>query len=394
MIVTTRRSLASRMTRWHLVTSEYPPDIGGVSDYTGQLARALAAAGDEVHVWCPGAARDGVPGIQLHAALGRMSPGDLRRVDRQLDACPGPRRLLVQWVPHGFGYRSMNLGFCLWLARRARAGDHVELMVHEPYMEFSWRSPAHSAMAAVHRLMTLVVLGAARRAWIAIPAWETCLRPYALGRAVPMPWLPIPGCVPPALGLEPSPLRTRFAPAEQPIVGHFGSHGAAVAPLLDACLPLIMNGPCRPALLLLGADGPSYRDALVARHAEWAPRVHAAGFLDVSALAAHLAVCDVMLQPYPDGVTSRRTSVMACLSNRRAVVTTAGRLTEPLWHTSRAVSLARVTDAAGMADEVVRVLADGGLRAQLGARARQLYLDSFSMERVVRTLRAASVRAA
>ena len=209
-------------------------------------------------------------------------------------------------------------------------------------------------MAAVHRLMTLVVLGAARRAWIAIPAWEACLRPYALGRPVPMPWLPVPGCVPPAPVPEPSSLRDRFAAADQPIVGHFGSHGATVAPLLDACLPLIMNGPCRPALLLLGADGPSYRDALVARHPEWAPRAHADGLSRGAELAAHLAACDVMLQPYPDGVTSRRTSVMACLANRRAVVTTAGRLTEPLWHASHAVSLAGVTDAAGMADEVVR----------------------------------------
>ena len=382
------------MTRWHLVTSEYPPDIGGVSDYTAQLARALADAGDEVHVWCPGEARASLPGIHVHAALGAMSPGDLRRADVQLDACPGPRRLLVQWVPHGFGYRSMNVGFCLWLARRARAGDHVELMVHEPYMEFSWRSPSHSAMAAVHRLMTLVVLGAARRAWIAIPAWEACLRPYALGRAVPMPWLPIPGCVPAALPADSASLRARLAPDDQPIVGHFGSHGAAVAPLLDACLPLIMQGPCRPALVLLGADGPSYRDALVARYPDWAPRVHAAGFLDGAALAAHIAVCDVLVQPYPDGVTSRRTSVMASLSQGRAVVTTAGRLTEPLWQTSGAVALAGVHDAAGVAEAVVRLLANAGVRAQLGVRARQLYLDTFSVERVVNTLRAADVRAA
>jgi glycosyltransferase involved in cell wall biosynthesis len=382
------------MTRWHLITSEYPPDVGGVSDYTGQLARALADAGDEVHVWCPGGARESGEGIQVHAALGAISPADLRRVDALLDACPGPRRLLVQWVPHGFGYRSMNLGFCLWLARRARAGDHVELMVHEPYVEFSWRSPSHSAMAAVHRLMTLVVLGAARRAWIAIPAWEACLRPYALGRSVPMPWLPVPGCVPAAPTTDSAPLRTRFAPADQPIVGHFGSHGAAVATLLDDSLPSIMDGPCRPALLLLGADGPAYRDALVAHHPAWAPRVHAAGFLDGAALATHLAVCDVLVQPYPDGVTSRRTSVMACLSQGRAVVTTAGRLTEPLWRTSRAVSLVGVGDAAGMAEAVVRVLADAGARAQLGTRARQLYLDTFSVERIVNALRAASMQAA
>jgi glycosyltransferase involved in cell wall biosynthesis len=379
--------------RWHLITSEFPPNVGGVSDYTGQLARALADAGDDVHVWCPGEARDSLPGVQVHAALGAMSPADLRRVDAELDACPGPRRLLVQWVPHGFGYRSMNLGFCLWLARRARGGDHVELMVHEPYLEFSWRSPAHSAVAAVHRLMTMVVLGAARRAWIAIPAWEACLRPYTLGRALPMPWLPIPGCVPAAVTADPSSLRARVAPDDQPIVGHFGSHGRAVAALLDGCLPEIMDGPCRPALLLLGADGPAYRDALVARHPDWATRVRATGFLDGAELAAHLGVCDVLLQPYPDGVTSRRTSVMACLSQGRAVVTTAGRLTEPLWYTSQAVALASVGDAAGLAEAVVRVLADGGARARLGARARQLYLDTFSVERVVTTLRAAEMAA-
>jgi hypothetical protein len=382
------------MTRWHLVTSEFPPDVGGVSGYTGQLARALADAGDDVHVWCPGEARDGMAGIQVHAALGAMSPADLRRVDAELDACPGPRRLLVQWVPHGFGYRSMNLGFCLWLARRARAGDDVELMVHEPYMEFDWRSPVHSAMAAVHRLMTLVVLGAARRAWIAIPAWEACLRPYALGRQLPMPWLPIPGCVPPGQVAGPAWLRARFARVEQPIVGHFGSRGAAVAALLDSCLPSIMQGPCAPTLLLLGADGRAYRDALGARHPEWAARVHATGFLDGPELAAHLAVCDVLVQPYPDGVTSRRTSVMACLSQGRAVVTTAGRLTEPLWHRSHAVSLAGVGDADALAEAVVRVLADARARAQLGVRARQLYLDTFSVERVVTTLRAATMRAA
>jgi hypothetical protein len=256
-------------------------------------------------------------------------------------------------------------------------------------MEFSWRSPAHSAMAAVHRLMTLVVLGAARRAWIAIPAWEACLRPYALGRTVPMPWLPIPGCVPAASATDPAPLRGGFAPPDQPIVGHFGSHGAAVAALLDGCLPMIMDGACRPALLLLGADGPAYRDALVAQHPDWAPRVHAAGFLDGAALAAHLGVCDVLVQPYPDGVTSRRTSVMACLSQGRAVVTTAGHLTEPLWHACRAVSLADVGDPTGLAEAVVRLLADAGGRGRLGTRARQLYLETFSVERIVSTLRAA-----
>src|SRR5688572_4626035 len=127
---------------WHVVTCEYPPGIGGISDHTAQLASGLAAAGDEVHVYCPGPDRINTGPVRVHAVLGSFAAPDLRRADREIDACPAPRRLLVQWVPHGFGRRSMNLGFCLWVARRARRGDRVHVVVHEPYLEFTrgpWR---------------------------------------------------------------------------------------------------------------------------------------------------------------------------------------------------------------------------------------------------------------
>jgi glycosyltransferase involved in cell wall biosynthesis len=376
------------VTRWHVVTCEYPPDVGGVSGYTGQLARALAAAGDDVHVWCPGPARGADAGVTVHAELGTMSPRDLRRVSDQLDALPGPRRLLVQWVPHGFGYRSMNLGFCLWLARRARAGDQIELMVHEPYSDFAWR-PSLAAMAAVHRLMTVVLMAAARRAWISIPAWEARLRPYALGRAVPMAWLPIPGCVERDACGDAGVVRGRFAAPRQPLIGHFGSHGRAVASLLDACLPAILSGPRQPALLLIGSDSAAYAERLLACHPSFTGRVHAVGFLDDEPLAVHLAACDVLLQPYTDGVTSRRTSVMTCLSQRRPVVTTTGHLTEPLWAASGAVVLADVRYPVRLVEATQQLLDDPELRARLGVRARQVYDERFSLDRVVSTLRAA-----
>jgi hypothetical protein len=173
------------------------------------------------------------------------------------------------------------------------------------------------------------------------------------------------------------------------VIGHFGSHGGAIASLLDGCLPGVMASAARPSLLLLGADGPAYREALVARYPSCHDRVHAAGFLDDAALAAHLAACDLLIQPYPDGVTSRRTSVMACLSQARPVVTTYGKLTEPLWSASGAVALADVAAPGRLAEEAVRLLADAGARARLGVLARRLYDDTFSVDSVVTTLRAA-----
>jgi len=374
---------------WHILTSEYPPDIGGVSDYTRQVAEALARTGDEVHVWCPYAdGREETPGVRIHPDLGGIRPADLRRLDGLLRPFPLPRRLLVQWVPHGFGYHSMNVWFCLWLAKRAWSGDSIELMVHEPYLEFRRGPLRHAVMALVHRVMTIVLLGAARRVWMSIPAWESRLRPYALGRRIPMTWLPVPGCV--ASAATPTDaLRRTYVSDEQLLVGHFGSYGPDVAALLEERLPAIVDGRFAPSLLLLGTGGESFRRMLIARHPSWSARVHAAGYLSSPELSAHIAACDLFVQPYPDGITSRRTSAMACLSQGRPVVTTQGHLTEPLWSQSKAVVLADVADTDGFASGVADLLGDRSLRQHVGARGQSLYRERFALDHVVTALRAA-----
>jgi hypothetical protein len=373
---------------WHLITCEYPPDVGGISDHTAQLATGLAAAGDEVHVYCPGANRPAPGGVRVHTVLGAFAAADLRRTGETIDACPGPRRLVVQWVPHGFGRRSLNIGFCLWLARRARQGDQLDVVVHEPYLEFGWGPLRHVAMALVHRVMTAVLLRAAHRVWMSTPAWESLLRPYALGRAMDMRWLPVPGCET-ASGADAGDLEPIVGTPGGPLIGHFGTYGEAVATLLEGRLPAVMDGSSRPALLLMGSGGEGFATRLLTRHPQWQGRVHATGFLAPDRLDAHLTACDVLLQPYPDGITVRRTSAMAGLARGRAVVTTSGHLTEPLWAQQGAVALVGVDDAVGFTCEVERLLSDVPARRMLGARARAVYDANFSVDRLVHTLRAA-----
>ena len=73
---------------WHLVTGEFPPQPGGVSDYTLSVARGLASAGESVHVWCPTSSGPvpQVPVYVVHATAGTWSREDIARVDRELDA--------------------------------------------------------------------------------------------------------------------------------------------------------------------------------------------------------------------------------------------------------------------------------------------------------------------
>ncbi len=378
------------MTAWHIVASEYPPDIGGVSDYTHRIAEALVHDGEEVHVWCPPsqASRE-ASRVHVHSDGGRFRWFDLRRLADSLDAYPSPRRLLVQWVPHGFGYRSMNLWFCLWLARRAARGDCLELMVHEPFIELKRGPLRHVAVALVHRVMTMVLMASASRVWVSIPAWEPLLRPYALGRRVRIDWLPVPACVT-TLRDSAGLVRDAYVSGTQPLIGHFGSFGREVSSLLMNALPAVMESSAQPSILLIGARSEEFRDALVAQQPAWRARVHATGYVGSADLTQYLNVCDLFLQPYPDGITSRRTSAMACLALGRPVVSTRGHLTEALWETSGAVKLAPVSEPHAFASAALQLMNDPGERRRLGRAGLRLYRDRFTLSSVSATLRAAS----
>ena len=378
---------------WHIITPEYPPQPGGVGDYTQLVAGALAVAGDQVHVWCPfvqGETRK-VDGVVAHRDLGEFSRSDLRRVEQMLDQFAGPRRLLVQWVPHGFGKRAMNISFCWWLLRRASGrGDRVELMVHEPFLEFQRSSWRQSAVALVHRLMTIILLRAASRVWISIPAWEEYWRPYALGRELRFNWLPVVSNIPVVNDPEASQaVRSQYVSTEGSIVGHFGAYDREnISLLVDAVSPLIGNGG-KDVLLLLGKGSKEVRDTLIAHHPEVKERVHATGALDAIELSVHLGACDVMLQPYIDGVSSRRGSTMAALAHGRPVITTGGRLTEPLWAESEAVAIVPVEDVTELTAVTKRLLPDIATRSRMGRSAKALYAERFDVQVIVSLLRTA-----
>src|SRR5438128_2375613 len=273
------------MLTWHMITSEYPPQLGGVADYTQVLSAGLAQAGDEVHVWCPVDKEEpqesaGVPGVAVHRQLGCFSPSDLRHAGTLLDRFPAPRRLLLQWVPHGYGYRGMNLPLCLWLWQRAaRGGDQVDIMVHEPYLPFRAGSARHSVVAAVQRMMTVVLLNRARQVWISIPAWEPLLKPYAWRRPLKLNWLPIPSVLPGATESDADKIRARYDIADGPIVGHFGTYSSAIANSLMHVLPSLLEGRRGSTVLLIGAGSDQLRDRIGGLYPQLASRMHATGVL-------------------------------------------------------------------------------------------------------------------
>jgi glycosyltransferase involved in cell wall biosynthesis len=95
------------------------------------------------------------------------------------------------------------------------------------------------------------------------------------------------------------------------------------------------------------------------------------------------------VQTYPDGASSRRSSLMAGLGLGLPIVTTAGALSETLWRESEAVALAPAGSTAAITAAAEGLLADRDRRLRLGERARCLYRERFGLDRLVHTLRSA-----
>jgi glycosyltransferase involved in cell wall biosynthesis len=377
------------LIRWAILTGEYPPDPGGVSDYSRLIARELVRAGDAVQVFAPpprSKPEQEETGVRVHRLPGRFGARSLRRLRSELEAQPRPDRCLVQYVPHAFGFKAMNLPFAMWVALRLRRIAPVWVMFHEVASTMPKWPPRHTLLGVVTRLMARNVAGAAERVFVSIPAWATLLKRLA-PRAKAAEWLPVPCNV--ATSAEPAAIATireRYLPRGGLLVGHFGTFGGPITDILTPTAIELLGLVSEASMLMIGRGSGPYRAQIVASHPELAGRVHATGELGGAEVAAALRACDVVLQPYPDGISARRGSAMAAIANGLPVVTNLGALSEPLW-AEGAVSAAPGPDPMAMARLAAGLLCDPHARTELGHRAVELYRAMFSVERTIARLR-------
>ena len=374
------------MARWHILTVEYPPACGGVADYTRQLAYGLAHAGDQVTVWVPrgqGPAAD----TASEEVVVRVLPDRFGRDSRAIlgqswrDA---PGTVLLQYVPTALGSHGTNVRFCRWLLSERRAGVDVRVMFHEPYFYFTLRRPWLNAMALGQRAMAALLIRASDPIYVSTETWLRYLAPYGTPASIRV--LPIPATVPGHASAE-DVLRFRNGlDAGEIVIGHFGTYGDHVVGELIPAIKTIVRRLPGVRIALLGAGSDRFLERL--RREVPSARAAASGYLDPVEIAAALRACDLVVQPYPDGVTTRRTSVMAALVNGVPVVTTRGPLTEPIWAETGAVSLVPAGRPSDMEAAAVALALDSDARGALAIRERRVYEQHFAMERTVAALRA------
>ncbi len=375
--------------RWHLITGEYPPQPGGVSDYSRIVGQGLVAAGDAVHVYAPAVAQDDHrdDSIRIRRLSGGFGPRGLAQLSRILDHRPDDR-VLVQYVPHAFGFKAMNLPFCFWLYANAKKNRGATVMFHEVELGVSPGDPVrYRLIHAVTKVMAMLAVRSASRIFVATPVWESRLRRY-LSNDRPIVWMPVPSTI--AVIDDCARIaaaRRRWEFSNGRIIGHFGTYAPAIAAMLRASIPRILEIDSSAEILLIGANGDAFLTSLLSERPMLAARIKATGVLPSDQLSLAISSCDLMMQPFPDGVSSRRTTAMAALAHARAIVTTRGPFTEPLWERARAVALVPVEDFAAFAAATVDLSANADRRRRLALDGKALYAKCFDVRHTIEALR-------
>lgn len=376
---------------WHFLTGEYPPDRGGVADYTALVAAGLAKHGSAVHVWSTGESAEPIVepcGVVVHRVAGRFGWAGLARLNRELNRCPEPRILCVQYVPHAFGWKAMNVAFIAWVVgRRLLTSDEIVVMFHEVIFPWVRRPLHHNVIAFVTRIMAGVLARSAHRLFVSIPAWAPLVRTFGFLRRAEITTLPIPSTIP----YSPKPdgvvavrgqlltAGTRF------VVGHFGTYGSLITRMLGPVVRDLLQRRADVTVVLLGDNGVQWKHDLIRDQPPWSNRIVATGELTAAQVAVHLEACDLVIQPYPDGASFRRTSLMAALANGVPVVTTTGVLSEALWSSGVVASVP--VDAIDRLSSVMIQLLDCPIaRTRLGQAGADLYQQQFAIERTIAAL--------
>jgi glycosyltransferase involved in cell wall biosynthesis len=365
-----------------LVICPTPPGrFDGVADYAAWLAASLSAS---TPAWLVGlrtagaSAGEGVPEVRRIEITAWRELWRRRREPPFVNGTP-----LVQYVPQLYAGRLDSLWLLLWLMSVRAGGRRALVTVHE----YAVPAAASARRVAARVLLPLVIalVGAvASHVVTTIGLTDRRLRRLLFWKRRRIALVPVGTNIPPRAAEAP-----RRAPdAAGPIVCTlFGQPAAMSAGAVAAIGEWARAEGGRVRLRWVGRS----RDEIVefcARRCGLPPDlVEVFDRRPAGAVSDLLASSDLFLAPLADGVSTRRTTVVAALAHGLPVVGTYGPSTDALVGESPACALAPVGAPAELVARLRALASDADARTRMGRAARELFEARFTWDAIAAAYR-------
>ncbi len=352
------------------------------------LADALVAAGMPVNVYTAhGTERTALPaGVRVHPIVPHWSITSMGQVAAHI-VRDRPAIVLIQYVP--FLYGRGGIGFAApalaWLLRRR--GLAVVTIVHEPYVPL-WLDAKSLVRGLVQRVMLVTLMLTSARVAVTTRFWERELRRWLLWRGRRIIRIPVGSNIP----LSSISTDERFASRarlgfaqDDVVLTFFGSlHGTKLLGLIVRSVAHLQSVGVPAVLLIVGQEA-DVLSSVVAEARLLPGTVVCTGYSSREDVSCSLQCGDLFLAPFTDGVSTRRTTVIAALQHKLPVVTTRGRLTEDELFAD-AVAMAPCGDEDAFVRRVADLARDPDGRRALAERGYGLYERTFTWPAIVTQL--------
>ena len=364
----------------HIIAAAIPPQLDGVGNYTAHLAAELSKTAAVKVLTIEGQAHTPIPGVAIAPVFSVKCPSSMQKVAARVEQ-DGPDWVLLQYQPFSYGRWGLNLHLPQVMRRikRGKLGTKFALMVHEPFVHVhNWQS----AIMTTWQRWQLWNLGrTADVTFVSIDPWARRLQRWFPGK--PVLHLPV-GSNLPHMPISRNEARARLGIPDGTIVlGLFGAmHYPQMRDWVRSAAEAVCQSGQEVLVLYAGSHGKALRDSLGT-----IPSL-AEGPLPGEEVSRRLAAVDIYLTPLVDGVSTRRTTLMAGLQHGLPIVGMKGHSTDEMLLQQDGTSflLADVLDPAQFSAHVRSLVEQPTRRQQLGKAARSLFEQHFTWGRISNSL--------
>lgn len=365
-----------------VVSPLFPPRQGGLPDHTDHLVRRLNGEHPTAVLTSIGPVPDRP--YPVHATVGPWQQETPLLAAIRTASPTGP--ILWQYVPHMYGRGGVNLALPRVVRRMRTEGRRQVVLAHEIAAPFSpW--PHRSFYALAHRLMWRGLVASADAIGISTDAWRERLEGGRPARAAGTTFFlaPSPSNLPVVPVAEDHARRWRASQGitdHALILGFFGSPGSGkqFEWVVGAWREVRRRWPETVLVLVGGRAEPGLTSTEAAAF-------RSLGYLSPGPASEAIQAMDLLLLPFVDGVSERRSSFMAGLAHGRPILTTRGPGTgRALGSGDGYVGVAVREGSAGFAAAASALAGDAPRRAALAVQARGRYAANYGWDRLGATV--------
>jgi glycosyltransferase involved in cell wall biosynthesis len=267
---------------------------------------------------------------------------------------------------------------------RMGGGTRVVTNFHEMYLPFS-SSLKRDIGAVWQRAVALLLASSSQAVSVTATEWARRLGRLGFGKHVHL--IPVGSNIPKVELGEVERVRLR----RQVLGGSEGLLVAAFGAKHDRDVPSALHGlrelkRVQPAKLLwIGGGAPVERHQVRIRDAMVLNGIGEGdvlwtGQLSHPEISKLLGACDLMMLPFTDGVSTRRTSAVTALQHGVPLLTTSGAKPEPWFVHAQNAYLVPQGDTTALVNGLLELAGNPGLRTRIALGGRALYEAQFSWE--------------